>query len=1248
MNILPLVRQENSVNSILCTAYSGKTPLQFTREGMYLCVRKYIEGMWHKSALKGLPGRISEGEECTLIKLIQESVFSLEGPFVTASPAFIGGNNLPSLEILRDGLALQNWLKANPRVKELKISGQNVGHEVVKAITYAARNSSISTLWMDHCSLDEQDIELFAKGLTELPTTWLDLQRNKIGNKGIAILAPQISDSHLRNLNLNYNHINDDGIKMLAEELSSTPLFILHLSGNPLKTGAKELATGTIGSQLLKLNLADCQIGDSEAESLAAALPHNSICHLMLDGNDIGDQGVIALAKALPSTSITRLSLSGNTITQVGIDALKEYLPNSWVVELSLANNPASAQAIATLKPLLEANLKKLKKVFGKLKDKDAATRNLFIQHKIPAVLLDHAENTPLHIAVLLEDHALATALLNHGAIQSFNGSGSTPLDYAKANKDQRMIAILQQDYSERSFKLACQWNQTKKMRRLGNQLSLFYMENQRYSEAEEIIKKIFPLGTTQEQGRLLLRWATCLLQQNQRANAFNKIVQAQKLLIGSDTEQLLQDFKSPTPIKLKKLDLQEGIALDIMLLLQALKRDIEVTQLNLGQNPLGKFSQFLPLLQQFKGVQTLHLWQTKLSDENFLTLLPVLKMWSQLSHLNLACNNLTAVSLKECHSQLTHLKQLEIWGNPIGDVGFKTLLETFPSHSSLTSIDCTGFSISSDSMTVLSQFLSKNRSLVHLRVNLESKKVDETPLIQALQDNYTCIDLGIGFSKEVVDLLQRNEGVHQQFLQAACTGDLPAINKIIAQGVPLSIQNKYGDTTIHLAVRHNQYGVILEWMKRKGPQEPNLSGQTPIEIAKLHANNQALISLGAHPIVNPHPLIPVVEEPSELNQTEQTPPLLLAVTIDPQVQQEEEVLQLDASVQHLQDQIESLTQQLKSLMAYCHPNQEQQLKKELDSLKEELAPALEEARQQKLLQTKLNKLFELDLDNSNRPLHTFYQMAQSRLNAHVIGLFAAASGYLQYKQGINLNDDPCEITMSIFEALGQAALESAVGAAPMVGNAASILVSMTFQVYKDHRDAKKFKKMMSNYSGSLSEIDRQTRLTAYALTYLLQQQLPYCTRNAMDEIISHWIKKLSHVVSSAVNKPNNTNLGNMLKNKFEAAFPKKDLQTVSGKKKWNTQGLFEKAGIAYKIREQTICESGWALTPKGDSKQYSKIQKYGYLQFETQQEAELYKQLLIAKVGKTLVWQTDTQPSTNVHVDKVENVSTSSMSMLK
>jgi uncharacterized protein (TIGR02996 family) len=151
----------------------------------------------------------------------------------------------------------------------------------------------------------------FLASSTTLPAlTSLDLRNNRLGDEGLAELAPLLQ--RLGSLRVSYNCISAAGIRRLAQ-VSASRLHTLDLSWNALgDAGAEALAAWPGAATLTGLDLCYAELGDAAAEALARSPYLRSLTVLNLGSNHIGPRGARALAESPYLGSLTALNLGHN------------------------------------------------------------------------------------------------------------------------------------------------------------------------------------------------------------------------------------------------------------------------------------------------------------------------------------------------------------------------------------------------------------------------------------------------------------------------------------------------------------------------------------------------------------------------------------------------------------------------------------------------------------------------------------------------------------------------------------------------------------------------------------------------------------------------------------------------------------------------------------------------------------------------------------------------------------------------
>mmetsp|Transcript_69043 Transcript_69043/g.202113 ORF Transcript_69043/g.202113 Transcript_69043/m.202113 type:complete len:494 (-) Transcript_69043:208-1689(-) len=249
----------------------------------------------------------------------------------------------------------------------------------------SARSNLLTTLQLRGALLRDAGTIAVAGALPQCSLTALDLSCNRIGPDGLRALAEALPHCKLQNLNLAENHevgqvswrtfveaisksnlttldlsqnrLGDKGICILAEGLGKCSLLKLNLQRNypELPATMHALAEAVSLCGITALNLAGNNICDEGLSLLGHALPRCSLKQLIISYNSLGDMGVTELAEELPRTNLTALDLAANRIGNTGVYDVARALPKcSSLMDLSLAGSfmeASSAEAIAQALP---------------------------------------------------------------------------------------------------------------------------------------------------------------------------------------------------------------------------------------------------------------------------------------------------------------------------------------------------------------------------------------------------------------------------------------------------------------------------------------------------------------------------------------------------------------------------------------------------------------------------------------------------------------------------------------------------------------------------------------------------------------------------------------------------------------------------------------------------------------------------------------------------------------------------------
>ncbi|XP_058616961.1 NACHT, LRR and PYD domains-containing protein 12-like isoform X2 [Onychostoma macrolepis] len=222
--------------------------------------------------------------------------------------------------------ALASALRSNPsHLIELDLTGNDPGQSGVKQLTDLLQDGhcSLQTIRFFKSPAAEDACEYLTKvvGKSPLLLTELNLSEDKLGDLDLEKLCALLMDSHskLEKIELNNFGLAKKSCSVLATVLSSkTILKEMNLNNSRLlNSGVKEICEGLKNPvcELEILKLSDCSITEEGYKALASALRSNPshLIELDLTGNDPGQSGVKQLNDLLqdPNCQLKTLRFLG-------------------------------------------------------------------------------------------------------------------------------------------------------------------------------------------------------------------------------------------------------------------------------------------------------------------------------------------------------------------------------------------------------------------------------------------------------------------------------------------------------------------------------------------------------------------------------------------------------------------------------------------------------------------------------------------------------------------------------------------------------------------------------------------------------------------------------------------------------------------------------------------------------------------------------------------------------------------------
>jgi Ran GTPase-activating protein (RanGAP) involved in mRNA processing and transport/O-acetyl-ADP-ribose deacetylase (regulator of RNase III) len=209
--------------------------------------------------------------------------------------------------------------------------------ELIQSFSVA---NSLTTLILDKCKLNDNEVEMIAQGLaastTVVPLNKLSLRSNSIGNRGAQSFTSWLSkNTTLEELDVSKNQIGSRGAVSIVSGLGQNP-----------------------NTKLRMLNLAHNEIWDLGDGSFFAT--NKSLQLLSVEGNFIHDEGVSAIAQGLAAnkdTKLEKLLLGWNGIGDIGITAVAEmFTVNQSIRTIGLAENEITSSGARAILSALASN----------------------------------------------------------------------------------------------------------------------------------------------------------------------------------------------------------------------------------------------------------------------------------------------------------------------------------------------------------------------------------------------------------------------------------------------------------------------------------------------------------------------------------------------------------------------------------------------------------------------------------------------------------------------------------------------------------------------------------------------------------------------------------------------------------------------------------------------------------------------------------------------------------------------------
>ena len=194
----------------------------------------------------------------------------------------------------------------------------------------------------------------------------VDFSECNIGVFSTKVLAIILySTDRIARLNLSKNNIGDKGLALICDSISSsTSLVCLNITSNSITPKGGDYLFSMLIHQksLIEVNASSVEginrnrISFEGLTKIEHVLKHNSyIEFLNLSGNSIKNKGFKYIINGLnDNTNLTALDISHNDFDSVGFVANLEYIRITKIVDLNLSNNPIHNDGLIKLTDTLK------------------------------------------------------------------------------------------------------------------------------------------------------------------------------------------------------------------------------------------------------------------------------------------------------------------------------------------------------------------------------------------------------------------------------------------------------------------------------------------------------------------------------------------------------------------------------------------------------------------------------------------------------------------------------------------------------------------------------------------------------------------------------------------------------------------------------------------------------------------------------------------------------------------------------
>ncbi|XP_051749367.1 NACHT, LRR and PYD domains-containing protein 3-like isoform X11 [Ctenopharyngodon idella] len=710
--------------------------------------------------------------ELQKFKKSDECLIRLLAVIKTSKRALLNDSNLTD----RSCSALATILGSDTELIELNMNNNNLQDSGLKLLCTGLKNikCKLERLKLSDCSITEEGYKALASALRSNPSHLieLDLTGNDPGQSGVKELTDLLQDGRCTYIRFLKSPAAEEVCEYLTEVLGKSPLLLTELDLSEDKLGAldgEKLSALLMDShcKLETIKLNNCELTEKSCSVLATVLSSKTILkELNLNNSRLLNLGVKQICEGLknPVCELKILKLSDCSITEEGYKALASALRSnpSHLIELDLTGNYPGQSGVKELSDLLQDQNCQLKLRFlspaadeacqyvrGIVGENPLLVKNLDLsKHKL-------GETRVNQIAALLQDKHCQLNKLQLRDCGLTEESCSALATVLRSNSRLEVLDIsnnnLQDSGVKKLQKALEKTNCT--LKKLG--LSDCSITEEGYKALASALRSnpshLIELDLTRKDpGQSGVKELTDLLQDP------NCQLKLRFLSPAADEAcEYVRGIVGKNPLLLRELNLSERELGDTGVnQIAALLKDkhCKLNTLILCRCSIKEKQCFIltsSLKSNLSHLRELNLSGNKLGDSGGKHLCDVLKdSHSKLERLRLTCCEMTNEGCSAVTSALksnpSHLRELDLSGNKLGDSGVKHLSDVLKdSHCKLERLRLTCCKMTNEGCSAVTSALKLNPS--HLReLDLSGNKLGDSEvkhLHDVLKDSHSKLE---------------------------------------------------------------------------------------------------------------------------------------------------------------------------------------------------------------------------------------------------------------------------------------------------------------------------------------------------------------------------------------------------------------------------------------------------------------------------------------------------------------------------